>query len=275
MIEKFYNNLVVLLNADKCILKWSANKTTSSNIGDAINPFLFKKIFGKEVINIKHTFNLGITPVFSFVGSVLDNSAVKNLVVVGSGFKSADSKLQRSPAKVIATRGPLTRKKLIEQGIAVPKVYGDPAILLPRYLNSKTKKRSGVGFIPHYVDKEEAVSNSWRNKEGIKEIDVFTEMSQFVEQIETCEFTISSSLHGIILSHAYGIPSVWVKLSDKLIGGNFKFDDYYASVNLEVPPIYLTEQHEIEDLRKLATLPDIEPVAERLLSHIEATLIKL
>lgn len=40
---------------------------------------------------------------------------------------------------------------------------------------------------------------------------------------------LSSSLHGIIFSHAYGIPAYHIEFHDLLDNGNFKFNDYYSS----------------------------------------------
>ena len=42
---------------------------------------------------------------------------------------------------------------------------------------------------------------------------------------------ISSSLHGIIFCHAYSIPVASIKVTDRIQGGNFKYIDYYHSIN--------------------------------------------
>lgn len=43
-------------------------------------------------------------------------------------------------------------------------------------------------------------------------------------QINECESILSSSLHGIICEDTYGIPVAWIKLSDQILGDDFKYN---------------------------------------------------
>jgi hypothetical protein len=60
----------------------------------------------------------------------------------------------------------------------------------------------------------------------------FVILEKVIDKIVSCTFTISSSLHGIVVSHAYNINSLWVRFADTLgkgpvdLKGDFKFRDY-------------------------------------------------
>lgn len=271
MTNRYWKYFTKLLDQDSCILKWSASGITKKNIGDALNPFLFEKITEKKVINLQEVLNLGIKPVYSFIGSVLDNSSVRNLTVIGSGFKREDSRVIIKPKKVVACRGPLTRNKLLKAGVVeVPEIYGDPAILLPMFFDPDVEKTYKFGIIPHYIDHNAELITFWKNKPEVKFIDVFSDLETFVNDLKSCEYTFSSSLHGVILSHAYGVPSVWIKLSEKIAGGNFKFDDYFQSVDIKVKPIIPgTSRVSFEGILNAATLPDFNSLQNRLFKEIK------
>src|SRR5690606_11417433 len=112
---------------------------------------------------------------------------------------------------------------------------GDPALLLPKlYMPNSELRKYKIGIIPHYVDK----NNDFFNRavpDWIKVIDIENpNYKDFVDDLIGCEVVISSSLHGLIIADAYGIPSVWARFSNMIYGGDFKFHDYFLSVGREV-----------------------------------------
>lgn len=158
------------------------------------------------------------------VGSVI-SALRKNDVVWGTGAMRDKKIVAPAGVRFLAVRGPKTRALI--SGAQVPEVYGDPAILLPLIYQPKVEKTHVVGYLPHYVDKQ-IVMTKYAVAPGIsKIIDIQTPWQNVVKEVLSCEKIISSSLHGIIIAEAYGIPVVWEKYSDGIIGGDFKFQDYF------------------------------------------------
>jgi len=142
--------------------------------------------------------------------------------------------LKQKPRKVHAVRGPCSRKKLLEAGIPCPEIYGDPALLLPKFHDPEVHKTHKVGIIPHFVDKDSDCLKAYKHMDGVRLIDVENPNPlQFIEHVKSCEHILSSSLHGLIVADAYNVPSVWIKMSDDILGGAFKFIDYFKSVGRE------------------------------------------
>lgn len=230
----------------------------SKNWGDALSPYLVHLISNFNVRRYSGNFwdrvlkFLRIIPQENFlcIGSMM-KFADENTIVWGTGFISEESKLDKKPKKVLAVRGPLTRKKLLEQGVECPEVYGDPALFFPKFYQPKIKKKYKLGIIPHYVDK----NHIWlRNLEKNKEIlilDVEKGITPFVDDLLSCEKIASSSLHGIIAADAYKIPSIWIKFSDKVVGEGFKFKDYFMSVGRrDFSPLVILENTTLKKVYK-------------------------
>ena len=199
----------------------------SKNFGDAINPTLIKFLSGKNVINTtKNDYYLCIGSILSY--------ANKNSTVWGAGFISEDDKINEQPKKIYAVRGPKTKQQLIRQGFNCPKVYGDPVLLLPKFYNPKNiKKIYKYGIIPHYAEWD---MQQWdiHRLAGALLIDITADWKTVVNSILSCESIASSALHGLILAEAYNIPYVWIKPSDRIIGGEFKFKDFFASLPVDL-----------------------------------------
>jgi len=229
-----YNSIKVAINDKQIIAYWSNNTNTKNNWGDAINPFIIEKISRKNVSHINSLYNIRNKPVYSVVGSILHHKSlkyIKNLVIWGSGLISDEKEiLFKQNAEIHAVRGPLTREILLQHGYRCPDVYGDPALLFPIIYPKKKRKRYKLGIIPHYKDKDDEFINKIKRDNEILVIDINSKILKFVDQVLSCELIASSSLHGLILADAYNIPSIWIKMSDKIIGADFKFQDYFLSV---------------------------------------------
>ncbi len=230
------------------------------NWGDALSPVLVGLLSGKTVAHqdgLHHNRYLAI-------GSVL-GGANERAEVWGSGFIRAGEATIGRPRKIHAVRGPLSRDALMSQGIDCPEVFGDPALLLPRFFNPVIEKQFSVGIIPHYIDKAHPWLNMQASSPLVRIIDIESGIQDFVKAVKSCEKILSSSLHGLICADSYGVPNAWIRLSDNVIGGEFKFEDYYRAIGAH-PAIPMnvdatttlnsltqrTVKHELDiDLRKL------------------------
>jgi len=200
----------------------------TQNFGDILNPILIAGLTGKKIIQVSS--NKYNKPHCFVIGSILAR-ATKHTTIWGSGLISQDSICNEVPAKICAVRGPLTRDVLLKQNIPCPEVYGDPALLLPKLFSPSIQKKYKLGIIPHYVDNEHPSLAKFVDDSDVKVLDIQDPNPyNFICHLLSCEKIISSSLHGIIVADAYGIPSLWGEFSDKVTGGGFKFFDYFASV---------------------------------------------
>lgn len=165
---------------------------------------------------------------------------------------ASDSKCIEKPKKILAVRGPKTREVLLERGIDCPEVYGDPALLLPKIYNPKIEKKYRLGIVPHYVDK----NNKWLAKlDDHNEVLILNILEKnpykFIDALLSCEKIASSSLHGIITSDAYGIPSIWLEFSKNIAGEGFKFQDYFLSVGrTDKNPLIVNEYTTLDNIYK-------------------------
>ncbi|MHA7943017.1 polysaccharide pyruvyl transferase family protein [Formosa sp. 3Alg 14/1] len=229
------------------------------NFGDILNPYIAKKKFSTELkynhyysllyyyrvlfSNLRRTKKVKLPsrqviaypwqPVLFGIGSILDY-ANGQTIVWGSGFREFDSKfLTGEPVKILAVRGELTKKRLSEIGYNSKSdiAIGDPALLMPLIYSSPAKKTSQnkIGIVPHYSEYDYFVETYGDSYEIINMINENVE--EVIDLINSCEYILSTSLHGIIIAHAYNVPALWIKNSN--IGtGKFKFHDYFSSVGI-------------------------------------------
>ncbi|GAA0533919.1 polysaccharide pyruvyl transferase family protein [Pigmentiphaga daeguensis] len=175
------------------------------------------------------------------IGSIL-HFAKDGDVIWGSGVngKIPESTHQFKKLDVRAVRGPLTRKFLRERSIPVPEVYGDPALLLPILFPSrfqKTKKTRKLAVVPNLHD-----LNLIQHDESL--ISPLLPWHQVVDAIVGSELVVSTSLHGLIIAEAFGVPARYLRLSET--ESLFKFEDYYRGTGRSNIPYARTLQEAIK-----------------------------
>lgn len=237
---------------------WNEKKVMGKpkeNYGDVLGKYIVEKISSKRVVFTdprKLNINNFWSPIYVTIGSILTYVNEK-CVVWGSGIISLDIPVKK--AKYLAVRGPQTRQYLTSFGYDVPEVYGDPAILLPQFYHPNITKAFKFGVVPHYNDYN-VVRQFYKTNDEVKVINLMTDdVEMTTREILECEYIISSSLHGIIVAHAYNIPAIWVRFSDKLFGDNIKFIDYFESV--EIKPYQsdiFSEELEVAGMKRLLNL---------------------
>jgi len=204
----------------------STDPNHSTNWGDAINPYLIKKISGLEVSRDAN----GPGRLFA-AGSILDHGLKDGDILWGTGSITNHRIKPNLNIDIRAVRGPLTRNNLINSGYKCPDVYGDPALLVKEYYDPEIDITHHVGIIPHITERNHPALLDLINRTGIKLIDIGLGHTEFIDVVKSVKLILSSSLHGLIVADAYGIPNSRITISDKLTGGDFKFIDYFMSVD--------------------------------------------
>jgi pyruvyltransferase len=235
---------------------WSAK----NNFGDMLTPPIIEHLTGARPTQAKRDERGKLLA----VGSIIHVIQPKD-VVWGSGTKTEEKITVPTGAKILALRGPLTRERLISAE-PIPEVYGDPALLIPAIYKPQQRKRYKLGIIPHYVDKDVAPDPG---PDGIT-IDIQGHWKEIIKQVTACERIASSSLHGIIIAEAYGIPATWLVLGDKIAGGELKFQDYFLGTDRERQRP--GDAH--DPAAALPPIPDLEKIQGRLLDAFIAHLEK-
>jgi pyruvyltransferase len=230
ILSRFARSVELLLQDDDVILcSYLSEGRVGRNWGDKLNPVLVALISGKRVLNAHGFYNLFDIPIYAVIGSGLASPRHAASTVWGQGFARHDERLRARPRRICAVRGPLSRQKILDAGLPCPAVVGDPALLLPRYFDENVTRRHRIGLIPHFSHFGRVEFERLR-EQGAEIIDITGDLFDVVRAVKSCGMVASSSLHGLIIADAYGVPSKWLQVDGHPIEDGFKFHDYLRSV---------------------------------------------
>jgi pyruvyltransferase len=206
------------------------NKTHIRNFGDQLSPFVVSCLLDKNQYGL--TFKPSCSSLHLVaIGSYL-HMAPDKCVVFGTGVRTVppvEGGHSYKTLDVRAVRGPLTRAFLESKNIQVPPVYGDPALLLPLFYTPTILEECAgkTAVVPHYTQYR-LYQNKGLDPDIYHLVNPCDNWQHVINQIVSCRRVLSSSLHGLICSDAYGKPNCWLH-EFPLNEGEFKFHDYFLS----------------------------------------------
>lgn len=195
-----------------------ASTILKPNLGDQLTPRLVEGLLGLMPRQV----SLETPKKLLAVGSIVEH-ALPGDFVWGTGSLGLN-RISGEGVRFFAVRGPRT-KALIDDA-DVPSVFGDPASLLPFfYQPTPLAHPPHISLVPHYVDRTRFLPLATNDTSvvNVRSRNLF----HAIDLIANAELVISSSLHGLIIAEAYGVPTVWVEPSEEVLGGEHKFLDYF------------------------------------------------
>lgn len=245
-------------------LHWASSK---KNFGDWLSPALCAHLSEREIVHAAPE-RCELLAIGSILGRVGHGWFSHKTTVWGAGFIE-DQSATSSKHRYCAVRGHHTAALL--KGVTVD-AFGDPGLLCGRLVpdHARIPKQHPIAVIPHYKDREHpSVKAFLAAHPGAVMLDVFTEPIEFLRKVAECEFVLSSSLHGLVVSDAFRVPNAWVEISGPLRGDRFKFGDYYSVFGLRDPqPLDLREgvtRERIAEARQRYERPGLERIQQDLL----------
>lgn len=209
------------------------------NFGDLLNKCIPERLFGCKVTKADIESCNAV-----FIGSVLSPFAsldakikeeLPELNIWGTGLIhpiSTHKKFSRR-INVCAVRGTFTKEWLEKsQKVKYDIPLGDPGLLCSlAFPDLDTTKEYDYGIIPHYIDQENPLLKKLQLPNSII-LDICEAPEILLPKIVKCKKIISSAMHGLIAADSFGIPNIRLIVDDKIIGGDYKFNDYYSAFGL-------------------------------------------
>lgn len=232
------------------------------NLGDSLGEVIIRFLLDQRGIDINAS--VSRTKHFYCVGTNI-HGGWQSATIWGSGIYPSETeamaflhKIVRRKLDIRAVRGPLTKQVLEKYGYKCPAVFGDPAVLMPMIYNPTKEKKYEYLVIPQFIKEQEFRDNH----PNLRIVSMNTnDYEHVIDEIVSSNIVYTSSLHGIILAEAYGVPAVFYRGLPKF--KDFKYYDYYYSTGRK--DIKIAETFEEALTMKPLPLPDFTKMRQDLL----------
>lgn len=202
------------------------------NIGDVFSEIVLTRLFDTNKLD-----KIPNRKLLRFIGSEIPTAGWmdKNTYCCGMGWRDKNAVLDKDtvdPSNFCYIRGKISRQRVIDSGVNIPKdlAVGDTGLLASLFYTPKSvKKKYNIGIVTHYVGHKHSAIYKAKASRVVKSVGYFTmgdetkTCEDFFEFINSCDVVLASSLHAIIFCHSFGVPVLFFSNVD-----GYKFSDYYS-----------------------------------------------
>lgn len=225
-----------------------------NNFGDCLQPYILK--------------HYGLTPYYVtrnektdviLAGSILQGiSPGYRGYIIGTGGTKNEYTFEK--AKVLALRGRLTYENFMPP--VGQCIFGDIGLIMPLVFSEDVKQRYDLGIVLHFTDNGNEEFTRLSNIDGVAVINVLQSPKTVIHQIRQCKHIASSSLHGLIIAEAYGIPTLRVVSYKTFVWKNpdYKYEDHYSALGIEMHTHVMDGKETKESLIAETTLKPMDTI---------------
>ena len=246
------------------------------NLGDLLGPVILAAMCGRRVR--RGSFQ-SMRRRLVTIGTIAQRLSLGTSDLWGTGvaglshpFELSNGFRRRRFTRLVphALRGPFSAALLREAGYGEPLGFGDPAMLLPLIWPRPAGQATyELGVIPHISEFIASTTDSRLDQEfrrydiseqqrsSIRIINPWTDKSARairarIEEIWSCKRILSTSLHGMVIAEAYGMPAAhfdfhaghsgYVQIETKA-ALDHRVRDFWAGMGHDSALVYRTERH--------------------------------
>jgi hypothetical protein len=209
-------------------LMWWARPFPGS-VGNWLSPLLLQRLSGRAVL-FRTPASSERSPHLVMIGS-LAGSAHRDSIVIGTGALNADVAVDPL-ATYLSVRGPLTADALHKAGGPAVDAYGDPTVLMSRFIPvERTAANGRLAFVRHVTHADVPVKPAGHMDELSPLASRPEDIETFLRTLATYEGVVTSDFSTAAICHSYGLPCAPITFDGHSDLG-FVFRDYALGLGL-------------------------------------------
>jgi pyruvyltransferase len=217
------------------------------NFGDAISPLVLSHVSGRNVVHagVHKAEVWGIGSLLQVVKRAYPTKKDMRPTVWGTGLlHPVNGTAFSKHVNIALVRGPITATLL---DLEVSR-FGDPGLVISDVWPHDRAPNGKIGIVPHHSLMDDLVLAALLDSDPKYQlIDPRGPAQDVCAAIAACDHVFASSLHGLIVADAYGVPNTWLAPIGQ---SRLKYLDYAAAVGRAMPHPIMIEDIPALDLPK-------------------------